>query len=57
MHISGTSGFVEPKIETFTLEKREYIVEERVAVGKLHQRANRYNEYVRLETLVFLHQT
>src|SRR5438105_1020677 len=56
MHISATPRFVEPKVKTLALEKRKHIVKERVAVGKLHQGANRHHQDVRLETLVSLYQ-
>ena len=52
--VSCAAGFVKTEVEQLAFKKRKHIVEERVAIGKLHHRADGHNQNMRLEAFVVL---
>lgn len=50
----GGAGFVKPEIEALTVEERENVVEEGVAIGKIHDGADAHDSEMRMESFVFL---
>ena len=50
------SALIKSKIETFALEQGKHVVEERIAVGKLHLAADWNHQKRRLKAFVLLYQ-
>ena len=48
------AGFVETKIEAFSIEKREHVVEEGVSVREDHRTSHGYHEQVWIEMAILL---
>jgi hypothetical protein len=55
-YTAAGSCFIETEVKAFPIEQREDVVEERVFVGKDHSASHGYNDQVRSETFVSLHE-
>src|SRR5207247_2290344 len=56
LHKARGSAFIKSKIESLALEKRKYVVKERIVIGKLDLASHRYHDQGRLKALVLLHE-
>ena len=55
-HKAGGSTLIEPQIKSLSIEQREHVMKEGVAIGKLNLAARWNHDQRRMECLVPLHQ-